>query len=205
MYKKILLAAIAAATLSLAAPVIATAATSVPDLPSGDDQAYLADGDGNPEHATINASGILDMISSTGLIITCQYTKTVTQNDDGTAQVTAFNALACTTNVPGCTASVVAGGLNWGARLGSGFVFSLLRRFFTNASVNVTLGAGCPVSGTFTITGLISPGVSVSGGVAHFSYGGASSGSMSGPIGTVTFSGTLTSSSGVGSDTQLIS
>jgi len=204
MLKKIVLAALTAAALTMVAPAMASATgTSIPDPVSGDEQAYLADGDGNPEHATIGLAGPLSLNSSTGLVITCQNTATMTVLDDGTAEVTAFNPTGCTTNVPGCTSSVSPTYLSWGSR----DVWDPVTGKYkgrVNLYIDVHLGSGCPVSGTFPTSGVLSPTKAVSGGIMTATFSGASSGTVSGAIGTSTVSGTLTSTSGVGADTQLI-
>jgi len=206
MHKKILLALLTVAALGLTVPTMASAATTntpIPDLGPNDDQAYLADGDGNPEHATMTLSGTLSGNSSTGLATTCNYNGTITALEDGTSEVTAWTASNCTTNVPGCTLSTVATNLPWGNRL----VFdtgSSVYRDRINAAFDVTLGAGCPVTGTFPLSGLISPTIAVSGGVLTATFSGASTGTFSGAVGPVTWTGTLTSTSGIGADTQLI-
>jgi len=207
MHKKIMVAFAAAVAAAAFVPAVASAATSVPDLPTNltlpVHQAYLADDEGNPEHATVNVEGPLTLNSSTGLVIGCANTATVTINDDGTSEVTAFVPAGCTTNVPGCTASIAATNLNWGDRLGYDTNSSSFKDYI-NVAFNVTLGAGCPVSGTFTETGILSPTVAVSGGVLTATFSGAASGSVTGPIGSATVSGTLTSTSGVSAGTQLI-
>ena len=206
MYKKILLALLTVAALGLTVPAMASAATTntpIPDLGPNDDQAYLADGDGNPEHATMTLSGTLVSNSSSGLVTTCSYDATITSLEDGTSEVTSYSPSGCTTNVPGCPLSTVATNLPWGNRL----VFdtgSSVYRDRINAAFDVTLGAGCPVTGTFPLSGAVHPVIAVSGGVLTATFSGASTGTFSGPVGTVTWTGTLTSTSGIGADTQLI-
>jgi len=203
MYKTILLAALTVATLCLAAPTVASASTAVPNLPTGVDQAYIADGDGNPESGTFTLQGPLNINSSTGLVISCANHATVTFADDGTTAITAYNPTGCTTNIPGCTASTTATNLNWGDRFGYNTSSGTFKDYI-NLSYSMTFGAGCPFSGTFIETGLLSPTIAITGGTLTATFSGGASGSVSGPTGSKTWSGTLTSTSGIGSDTQLV-
>ena len=202
MYKKPLLVVLAAVACALTAPTIASA-TAIPDLPTGVHQAYIADADGTPESGSITLAGPLTLNSSTGLVVSCANTMALTFADDGTTAITAYNPTGCTTNVPGCTASTTATNLNWGDRFGYDTSSGTFRDYI-NLSLNVTFGAGCPVSGTFSLTGQMSPVITISGGVLAATFSGAASGSVTGPTGSQTWSGTLSSTSGIGSGTQLI-
>jgi len=205
MYKKALLAMAAAAALVIAAPALATA-TAVPNLPTGVDQAYLADGDSNPEHATITLSGALVVVGA--VTITCDNDFSITANDDGTAAVTAFTPRNCTmAGFPNCFLDITAENLDWGARLGYNtnetpnryrlYLSITLIYNFTSPTPN------CPVTGSFTSSGLLSPAIDITSGSLTATFG-SGSGSTSSPLGTATLFGTLTSTSGVGADTQLI-
>jgi len=183
-------------------PAIVSADTPKPSVPVDSVPAAIGDGGGNAEHATTTFGGAFTLTSSTGLIISCNSSEGITFHEDGTAESTSFTASSCTTNVPGCTASITSTTKWWMRairKVGSG-VWHVAK----NVKVTVTLGGGCPVSGSFDESGLLTPTISISGGVATITYSGSSSGSVSGPIGSATFSGTLTSSSGIGSDTQLV-
>jgi len=208
MLRKHLLILMTMAAVAAAAPAAATATTFVPDLPTGlplpVHQAYIADGDGNPENGHIDLLGYVSLNSSTGLVITCLMDVSMHFYDDGTTWIPFFDGSQCSTNVPGCYGTIEQSLGSWGDRFGYDTNSSSFKDYI-NVALDVTLHyPGCPVSGTFTETGLLSPGFSVSGGFAHMSFGGASSGTISGPIGSANLSGTLISASGVGSDTQLI-
>jgi len=204
MYKKLLLAVLAAAALALVAPSMASAATGTPapNLPPGIDPACIGDGTGECEHATIDFAGQLTTTSSAGIDITCQVTATITFHTDGTTDVTAFNfGTPCTTNLPGCFVHHIATNLDWGNRLGYSTSDGKYRDYI-NANISVIFTSGCPIVGTFSTTGTLSPTVDVSGGSASLTFG-TGSGFLSGPLGNVTFDGTLTSTDGVGDDTEL--
>jgi len=201
MYKKTLLVLVAAATCALAMPSIASA-TAIPNLPADVDQAYIADGDGNPESGTFTLQGTLTVNRSTGLTWGCSYDTTVDFSDDGTTAVTAFSATGCSTNVPGCTLTTSATGLSWGDRFGYDTTSGLFRDYI-NVATDATLGSGCPFSGTFAQSGLLSPTIAISGGVLTATFG-PGSGFVTGPLGIETYSGTLTSTSGIGPDTGLV-
>jgi len=204
MYKRILLAVLAAATLVLVAPGMANAATGTPapNLPAGIDPACIGDGNGDCEEATIDFAGQLTTTSSSGIDITCQVTATITFHPNGTSDVTAFNfGTPCTTNLPGCFVHHIATNLDWGDRLGYSTSDGKYRDYI-NANISVIFTSGCPIVGTFSTTGVLSPTFDISGGVGTLNFG-TGSGSLSGPLGNVTFDGTLTSTGGVGDDTEL--
>jgi len=202
MHKKSLLILMTAVAVAAAAPAVATATTFVPDLPSDVDQAYIADADGNPENGYIPMGGYLSLNSSTGLVISCATSTNMWFYDDGTTWIPYFDTFQCNTNVPGCYATIEQHLGSWGDRLGYD-TFSSSYKDYINVSIDVTLHApGCPVSGTFNETGVLSPTITVSGGYAYLTFSGSSSGSVSGPIGSATFSGTIFGSTGSG--TQLI-
>ena len=206
MRKHILLAALVAAAVALTAPATASAATGTPapDLPAGVHPACIANADGECEHATIMLSGRLDTQSSSGVNISCTNDMTITFYADGTSDVTAFNpGTPCTTNIPGCQVHTAATNLDWGDRLGYDTSDGTYRDYI-NADIDATFTPGCPIVGTFTQSGLLKPEVTIVGGVMHVAFNGASSGILTSPLGTQTVTGSLTSTSGVGSDTQLI-
>jgi len=211
MHKKILLGVLAAAALAMAAPSMASATTTlgtaIPALGANDDQAYIADGDGNPEDANITASGTLNLVG--GVTIVCSNNIQVTVNSDGTATVGTFTPSGCTvTGFPSCSVAIDAENLDWGGRLvydtGSSPNTYKLR---VNVAFNVTFLSptpNCPVTGTFTESGTLSPDIAVSGGSLTATFTNPGSGTVSSPLGSAGVTGTLTSTGGVGSDTQLI-
>jgi len=208
MHKKILLGVLAAATLALAVPSMASATlgTPVPNLPSGVDQAYLADGLGNAENGTVTLTGNLNLVGA--VTINCDNHVVIDYFDDGTTAVTDFTTSNCMVAAPltdRCNATVTATNLDWGDRFGYNTSQGVYRDY-VNVHFDVTLtnGAGgpCPVTGTFSETGTLSPALSISGDVisANFDSG---SGSVSSPLGTATVNGTLTGTLPT-DDTQLI-
>jgi len=205
MRTRILAAALSVAAVAMAVTTIAVA-TAVPDLPDGVHQAYLADGEGEPEHATITLSGTL---STAGAItVTCSNAVTATLDGDGTVTVTAFTPTGCVVvGWPNCPVSFVAENLDFGGRLGFDTRDSPnAYRLFLNVAFNLTYGASpptCPWAGTFTQSGTFSPTIAVAGGTLTATFSGTA-GSLTGPLGATRWIGTLASTSGVGSETQLI-
>jgi len=199
MSKKLLLTTLTAAALALAAPAMASA-TDVPDLPTNVDQAYLADVDGNPENGSFTLSGRLTMVNS--VTISCDHHLTIDFFDDGTSAVDSFTLTNCVIfGFPGCTATWTATNLDWGDRFGYDTTAGAFKDYI-DISTDVTIGSGCPVTGTFPWHGILSPTVSVTAGTITYTFSGSSSGSIISPIGQETWTGTLTGS--VGADTQLI-
>jgi len=196
MRKKILVAFATAVVAAAVAPAMASASTLVPAVPTGDNQAYLADSGGNPTSGTVHVSGALSLNGAAS--VDCSSNDfTVDLNNDGTGQVTAFTAAGCSvTGFPNCTVSVTPTNLNWGARL----VYNTPSgpyRLYVNAKFHITFAQGtpsCPApAGTYDDTGLLSPAVSFSGSTLSATFG-AGSGSVSGPLGTATVGGTVTGS-----------
>jgi len=202
MLKRHLLIVMTIVTVAAVAPAAATA-NSIPNLPFGVHQAYIADASGNPENTNLLLTGSVSVNSVTGLIITCSSAAiSMEVNDDGTTWIHAFFAQNCTTNVPGCSARVEQSFGSWGDRFGFDTSSSSFKDYI-NVDVNITLySPGCPVGGTFTESGVLSPSISISGGSVTATFSGGSSGSITGPIGSATFSGTFTGIAGSG--TQLI-
>jgi len=202
-----LLATLAATTLWLAAPPLASARTPIPDLPSGVDQAYFADSLGSPENGTVTLSGALNLVGA--ITITCDTDVSIDYFDDGTTAVTAFAASSCMVFEPlltdRCTITTTATNLSWGDRFGYSTSESVFRDYI-NVSIDVTFANGpsgpCPVTGTFPETGTLSPMISISGDVLNMTFG-AGSGTVSGPLGSANWQGTLTGTLPT-SDTQLI-
>jgi len=202
MYKKLPLAVLVTAALLLVAPAIATATgTSTPNLPAGVDPACIIDGDGNCEEVTAELEGQLVVTAIAGLAITCNVEESITFHEDGTSQVTAFTATGCTTNPNACPPDFPAVNLPWGDRLGYDTGSSTYRDY-TNTSILVQLTSGCFITGAFPANGVLAPTINISGGVLTATYD-SGSGTVSGPLGSARVHGTLTSTSGIGADTQL--
>ena len=204
MLKKHLLILMTMVAVAAASPAAATATTAVPDLPAGVHQAYIADGDGIPEFGQTALLGFMTMSMSIGLNITCAMDMRMEFYDDGTTWIPSFDAYQCTTTVPGCTATIKQGLGSWGDRFGYDTSSGSFKDYI-NVALDVTLHyPGCPVSGTFTETGLLSPTFSMSGGSATLTFDGSSSGTVSSALGTASFNGSLLSAWGIGSGTQLV-
>jgi len=204
MHTKILVAVLATAALALAAPALASAATGTPapNLPAGVHPACIANSNGECEHATITLSGNL---TTTGpLTMSCRNDMTITFYADGTSDVTAWTGGQCAVaGFPGCVVHTTATNLDWGDRLGYSTSDDTFRDYI-NVDVDTTFTPGCPAPGTVTLSGIISPEITIAGGRMHAAFAGASSGSLSSVFGSQTVTGTLTSTSGVSEDTQLI-
>jgi len=191
MYRKFLLATLTAAALALTAPAMASA-TDVPDLPTGVDQAYLADGNGDPQNGTLDLTG--QLVLSGALTVTCDYDVSIDYFDDGTTAVTQFAASNCAvTSFPSCVVSITATNLDWGDRFGFNTSTDEYEDHI-NVAFNVTLGAGCPVSGTFAHHGRWWPKLRITGFFIELVWTFGGSGSVTSPLGTATTSGTLTGS-----------
>jgi len=189
MSKKLLLAMLTAAAVAMAAPTMASA-TDVPDLPSGVDQAYLADGNGDPQNGTLDLTG--QLVLSGALTVTCDYDVSIDYFDDGTTAVTQFDASNCVASLPTCAVSVSATDLDWGDRFGFNTDTDEYEDHI-NVAFNVTLSGGsCPVSGTFTHHGRWWPKIRITGLLIELVWTFGSSGSVTSAFGTATTSGTLT-------------
>jgi len=203
MHKKILLGVLAAAALAMAAPTMASA-TTYPGLPSGTSQGYLADSGGNPIHSTVTLDGTLNLVG--GVTITCSNAVTATINDDGTVDVTAFNTSGCTVSAPfgTCPVTVTSENIPYGGRIvwdGTDY------KLHVDVSFNVNFLAApptCPVQGSFTDHGTLSPTISISGSVLTATFSGSSSGSLTSPLGSAVVNGPLTSTTGISSGDQLV-
>jgi len=204
MYKKVLLTMLATATLSVAVPSLA-AATAVPDLPPDVHQAYLADGDGNPESGSFTLSGYLNI--SSFITTTCQVDMTVDFFDDGTSAITSFTQNNCNFNgIPGCTITVTATNLDWGDRFGFDTRESpAAYHDYIDLTFDTTYGPGCPPQfwGTYPWHGTISPEVTASGGTISYTFNGANSRATGLYFGTTSMSGTLSGSTDT-ADTQFV-
>jgi len=193
MHKKILAAALAAAAVAMVAPSMASA-TSVPALPSGSVQAYLADSNGDPQNGNVTITGTLTLTGAAS--ISCSNNDfDVDYFDDGTTAVNNFTASSCAVaGFPSCPVSVTPTSLPWGDRFGyDGSVY----KDHVNVSIDVTLGAAaptCPASGTIPETGILSPTVSISGSTLSAAFAGSASGTLSGPLGSADVLGTVTGS-----------
>jgi len=206
MSNKILLAALAATFIAMTAPAMASASTPVPDLPSGVHQAYLADSDGNPTEGTVTLTGSLNTVGA--LTKTCDIHAVIDYYEDGTTAVTSFTATNCV--IQGalgsrCTVATTPTNLSWGDRFGFNTSDGKFRDY-VNVDVDTELTQvpgqpPCPVTGTFTFHGTLSPEISISGSVLSMTFG-SGSGSVTSVIGTQTWNGTLSGT--VPSGSQLI-
>jgi len=200
MSKKILFMTLAAAVLAVAASS-AAGATTIPDLPDNVDQAYIADGDGIPEDGTVTLSGWMNTTSAVAM--SCYMHATIDFSDDGTTSVTGFSGTDCTVGgFPTCSPTTTATGLGWGDRFGYDTGAELFRDYI-NVQLDITYGTGCPWSGTYTKTGILSPEIGIFGSTLVASFG-AGSGRLTSILGNESWSGSLWSSSGIGADTQLV-
>jgi len=198
MNRKALLAALAATAVAMAGPAIASA-TDSPELPSGVDQAYLADSDGNPENGSLTLVGTLSMTS--GGTVTCNTDFTVDFFDDGTSTVSDWVLSNCVlVGAPSCNVAVFPTQFSWGNRFGYD-TSSGTYKDYIDIVTDFSLGTGCPFTGTFSQQGVLSPTVSVASGTISYAFS-SGSGSLTSPFGPATWSGTLTGS--VGPGTQLV-
>jgi len=208
MRNKILLALLATTAVAMAAPAVATATlgTPIPDLPSGVDQAYLADSDGNPTSGSVTLTGQLNLVGV--LTITCSTHLVMDYSDDGTTAVTSFTASNCWVagvHTPRCEITIAAQNLDWGDRFGYSTSDSTFRDYI-NVHFDMTLAntppqLPCPVTGTFTHHGTLYPTLSISGSTLSATFG-SGSGSVTSPLGTATVAGTLSGT--LPSGTQLV-
>jgi len=192
MRKKILAAALAAAAVAMVAPSMASA-TSVPALPSGVDQAYLADSNGDPQNGNVTITGPLTLTGAASISCT-NNDFDVDYFDDGTTAVNSFSASGCTVaGFPSCPVSVTPTSLPWGDRFGYDTSSSQYKDY-VNVSIDVTLGAAaptCPASGTIPETGVLSPHLTITGTTLSATFTGSASGSLTGPLGSADVSGTV--------------
>jgi len=204
MLKTLLVAAIATAILLTVAPSVVIAATTVPTLPTDVDPVCIANANSECEHVTIEAAGVITLTGNSGLLrIVCDVSTSITYNGDGTSSVTAFDTVdPCGTNLPNCTVDVNAANLGWGDNLGY-FTPGAVFVDYINVDYTTQFTGSCPVSGTFTQSGTLTPSIAVGGGEFSMSFG-IGSGNTSGALGTVSWDGVLTGSSGLGPDTHLI-
>jgi len=204
MWKRSLLAVVLIAT-SLTLATGTAAATAIPDLPPDVHQAYLADGDGNPESGSFTLSGLLNI--SSFITTTCQVDMTVDFFDDGTSAVTAFTQNNCNSNgIPGCTITVTPTNLDWGDRFGFDTRESpAAYHDYIDITFNTTYGVGCPSQfwGTYPWHGSLSPQVTASGGTISYSFNGPNGRATGVYFGTTSISGVISGSTGT-SDTQFI-
>ena len=191
--RSILLAALAISSVAFALPAVASAGTSDPGLATGDDQAYLADSNGDPQNGSATTSGALTLTGAA--TISCSSVSNDSDySDDGSGVVNSYSTSGCAVaGFPSCPVTVAPTNLGWFKR----FVRAAtsIFRVRINISISITFGAGtptCPVpAGTYPLAGILSPAVSISGTTLTESFG-TGSGSLSGPLGTATVDGTLT-------------
>lgn len=193
MRKELLTAVLCVATVAAVAPSLASA-TSIPALPSGVDQAYLADANGDPQNGSYTLTGPLTFTGAAST--SCTNTAfDVDYFDDGTTAITGFSASGCALpGFPSCPFSITPTGLPWGDRFGHDTSSSTYKDYI-NVSFDFNYGAAapaCPVSGVIPETGLLSPTVSVSGSALSAMFSGSASGAISGPAGSMDLSGTIT-------------
>jgi hypothetical protein len=199
-----LLLPLAAVSVCLAIPAMASA-TSVPSLPSGVDRAYLADEVGEPIGGSTTIEGSL--VEDAYVDFSCDRALDLDWSVDGTGSVTGFEAINCTVSgFPNCDISVTAaaGSLPWGVRLGYDATAGVFRSYI-NSAYYYTLASGTPTcpapAGTYPESGVLKPALGIDDTtlVASFGFG---SGSLTGPLGSVSFSGEQTGTVPTGS--QLI-
>jgi len=203
MLKKTLLGVMAVAAMALAIPSMAQATdtgTPIPTLPTGVDNAHIADLDGNPVNADVTLTGSLRLTGAVAIV--CDNHVVIDIHDDGTSDVTSFTVTNCIVQgAAGAVCSAAIGGTNlpWGDKLGFDTRAGInVFRDYVNVSFDLTLsGANCPITGTFSETGTLFPEVEITGGdtiTAHFwdnSGPEVSTGTVSGPLGSATVEGTL--------------
>jgi len=128
--------------------------------------------------------------------------------DDGTTAITGFSASNCMVmgSFTGrCAATIVATNLSWGDRFGFD-TNSGNYRDYINVDLDLTLTqisppTLCPIVGTFTEHGTLSPQLEISGNTLSATFG-SGSGSVTSPLGTATVTGALTGT--LPSGTQLV-
>jgi len=195
MLRKTLLGVMAVAVVAFAAPSMAQATTLLPapSLPSGVHPAHIADTDGNPVSAHAEITGSVTIAGAVD--ITCDVHARINFDNTGVSDVTDFTVTPCIVQGPAgavCSATLTATNLYWGNRLAYGTSPGGFRDY-VNVSFNLTLsGASCPAAGTYPETGTLFPDISLSGGGTSFSMTfTTSTGTVSGPLGSATFSGVL--------------
>jgi len=201
MRKKILVAALAAASIAVVAPSMASAATAVPPLTSGATQGFITNALNVAQAGSFTATGPL-VLSGAASISCSSNSFGVSYTTAGTGTVTSFTAGGCAVSgFPSCPVSITPTDLPWGVRInkgGSTPPFTL----DVNTSFHIVFGSGTPTcpapAGTYNDTGLLSPMLSVSGGVISAAFD-AGSGSVTGPLGSATVSGTVSGTLPAGS------
>ena len=188
--QKLIAAVFVAAALTMIVPSVA-GATSTPSLPSGVDQAYLADSAGNPQNGTVELTGALTYNGAATITCTANVFD-VDYDDAGLAAITSYAAGGCSVaGFPNCPVDVTPVNLPWGAAFGHD-TSTGDDRLYINVSLNTTFTAGVPTcpapAGTYSANGVISPRVFISGTTITVSFG-AGSGSITGPLGPATLGG----------------
>ena len=203
MYKKILLAAVAAGLIAMTGSSIASADTSVPTLPAGVDPAFISDNMGTPEAGTFTLTGTL--VLTGGVTVTCNYHVQIAFRVGGTSDVAAFQASNCTlAGFSNCTPTVTPTNLTWGSRFAYDTGAAAFKHY-VNAHADMTFSQPlptCPINGTFTVAGTLSPTIDINAGVLTMTFG-AGSGALTGVLGSFQVTGTLTSDNGIGANTGL--
>ena len=206
MRKKTLVVVVVATALVMVAPAAATASTATPALTSGATQAFIANAANVPQAGSTSLSNAM-VIAGAANINCSSYTMGVSYTTAGTATITSFSASGCSMpSFPGCTVSIVptGGSLPWGARLqhtsATGFVLHV------NMAYTKILSPGTPTcpapAGAYPDTGLLQAHAFVSASALSAGYD-AGSGSLTGPLGASTLSGTISGTLPAGS-TKLI-
>jgi len=195
MCKKILAAVLMTAAAAMFAPSMA-GATSVPSLPSGVHQAFLADSNGDPQSGSSTFTGPLTTTGSTS--ISCSNNAFgLDYFDDATTAITSFTASSCSVSgFPSCPVTFAPTGLPWGGRLGYDTGTGTYKNY-VNVFFDLTLGAAapaCPFAGTVPYTGVFSPTMSISGSTLSAPFSGSASGTLTGPLGSFDWIGTITAS-----------
>jgi len=194
MRKKILVAALAAASIAMVAPSMASASTATPPLTSGSAQAFITNNLNVAQAGTVTVTGPLTLngaapINCSGNSFTTSYTTA------GTATVTAFSATGCVLpSHPSCTVSITPTDLPWGARLQKNNPSTPGFTLHVNTSFHIVFAQGTPTcpapAGTYNDTGLLQPMLTVSGTTLSATFD-AGSGSVTGPLGSATVAGTV--------------
>jgi len=193
MFRKMLVAGLVVTAAIVMVPSIASA-TSVPALPGGVHQAYIADVNGDPQNGSLTITGPLTTTGAFSMSCT-NHDEVVDYFDDGTAAVSSYSVTGCTVaGFPSCPITITPTGLPWGASFGHD-TSSGTYKLYVNVSLDFTLGAAapaCPAFGTIPETGTLSPTVSITSPTLSMAFAGSTSGTLSGPLGSMDWSGTIT-------------
>jgi len=193
MMPRNLVAVLAGAVLMIGfTPALAQADSAVPSLPSGYDQAYVADGDGNPTSDSVELGGGSFTLTG-GLTITCTSTSISFEfADDGTGSKL-FSISGCSVaGFPAWSVSIAAPSV--GYRFGARFARDSVGIYVVfNASLSMTFGSGGPIpAGTYPASGQLTGTLSLSGWPSTMTT--TLSGTLTGPLGSMSAGGTFSGS-----------